>query len=70
MSGSNLRRLDRLADRLRPAACYSPGAVCERAVVVGAETPGDPTLPKRCPSCGRPRTYTVVRIVGVDARML
>ena len=64
------RRLRLVADRLRPPDCHSPGATCERAAVIGDETPGEPELPKRCPRCGRPQRYTVVRIVGVDARAL
>ncbi|MDP9365923.1 MAG: hypothetical protein M3Q10_17175 [Chloroflexota bacterium] len=70
MPTSPIARLDRLAGRFRPTACYSPGLACEAEVVVGDETPGEPDLPTRCPSCGRCRTYTVVRLVGVDARRL
>ncbi|MDP9364228.1 MAG: hypothetical protein M3Q10_08385 [Chloroflexota bacterium] len=67
---TNPRRLDRLAERFRPTACYSTGPVCGAAVVVGDETPGEPDLPARCPTCGRPRRYEIVRIAGIDARRL
>ncbi len=64
------RRLRVVADRLRPTTCYATGAYCETAVVCGDETPGDPDLPARCPTCGRPRRYQIVRLVGVDASKL
>ncbi len=72
MTGSSLRRLDRLAERFRPTACYSPGPVCEQAVVVGDGSldPPTPDLPGRCPACGRRRTYQVVELLGVDAAKL
>ncbi len=63
-------RLKLIEGRLRPGGCYSGGGVCERVTVVGDETPNDPDLPKRCPNCGRPRTYQIVRIGGIDARLL
>ncbi len=72
MTPTNLRRLDRLTDRLRPPGCYSEGAVCEQAAVVGDGSldPPTPDLPERCPACGRRRTYQVVELLGVDVARL
>ncbi len=70
MATSSSLRLDRLARQLRPVGCYSDGPVCEAAVVVGDETPSEPDLPARCPDCRRPRVYQVVRVVGVDAKLI
>ncbi|MDP9364812.1 MAG: hypothetical protein M3Q10_11415 [Chloroflexota bacterium] len=72
MTGSSLRRLDRLADRLRPAGCRQPGPSCTTAWhVVGAEDPArNPPPPPVCPACGRPRPVRVLELAGVDATRL
>lgn len=68
MPTSPIARLDRLADRFRPAACLWIGGRCYRTEVVGDGTldPPKPDLPPVCALCGRARDYRIVKLLGVD----
>ncbi len=72
MTTSMATRLDRLAGRFRPASCYTGGRRCGKFAVVGdgTEDPPLPALPDVCARCGRPTSWSVVVIPGVDVEAL
>ena len=65
-------RLDRVRARLRPATCSSAGPVCEQVRLIGdgTEDPPVPRLPATCRRCGRPISWEVVVLAGVDVDLL
>lgn len=62
------RRLDRLATLTRPMGCNVAGGACwkNEAYGDGSDDPPEPDLPGRCPACGLPRSYRLIRVLGVD----